>query len=772
MANASHFNKQWWFALLNKHRVFINIFLVYLAAATVCGVLLELTGLVARIELQTINRRFEARPWLKWEQQSLQRLNPATLLKYHDEHEIPRRWWAWDYTLSWLIENNHPVSRHHIVIFNHSLEDEPPAEAVGSHAWMKPLLQHPVSRATIADAIEFIAKAGARLIILDSDFPQYSTDDRALAAAIYNCATGKAGAKPVPVLMTASVTRKSYDNLLQLHAYSPPRGVIEELAKLDPSKDVVNEYTGSAGLLPDEDQVVRQLACFVPGRARELQESVVIKGLKKMGEPVPADLPAGMDIDFAGPPNSELYKIRPFWYLLDPDHRRMLAGNRTASGESTEPDLQDAIVILGDGVTDLHNTPYTNLGANLRSGSEILAQAMDTISRHSWPRRPATSDCVMYLLATIVLGAAFLASVKGFSSPHHKVSVGYTARILIDLTVVAAGLAISWLVACEIFAVSGIIVPFVVPAASLVCGSLAAAVWQAQFEKMEALTHELKDAKTHLALIHGKHEAELREQAAVARADAIQQDRERRREFGRRLNHDLKAPLSILNWTLAKMRSDGLTAANAEDKLERLFKTANRLFNLIGELSRTYDYEVAQGDTQESACNVREVIADSVTLHRAVADMMGSKVEMQLPPEDSFAAVGVFQLTRVIDNLIGNALVHNPPGTTVSVKLEPENQRHAILISDDGVGIPVESLGERMIRGTERGNSGLGLSIVHQLVRDMEGELTIKSSSDRGTIITVNIPASGEPRPVEAQQEPTVTMTDTDSNACMSKGAR
>lgn len=762
-----------------KLNVFSSIFFVYCLAALLVGVTLELSDIVSRVELQTINRRFEARPWLNWAPESIRRLNPQTLLKYHDEHEIPRRWWAWDYTLSWLIENNHPQVKHNTVIFNHSFEDEPPAEAITAHPWMEPLLQYPVSRATMATSVEFIAKAGARMIILDCDFPQYSKDDQRLAEAIHRCTTGATSGKPVPVLMTASVSRKSYDNVLQLHTYSPPRGVLEALSRLEPGADAVDKYTGSAGLLLDEDQVVRQLACYVPGRTGDdTQASVVIKALERMNEPIAQNLPMSMDIDFAGPPNSELYKIRPFWYLLDPERQKILSSPIPAS---SEPTLKDAVVIIGDGITDLHNTPYTNLGANLRSGSEVLAQAMDTMSRKSWPIRASLPEKILYLIASIAASGALMAWFKSRAELMARRSTGVTARYLAltapDLAIVAASLALSSLVACLLFAYNGLIVPVVVPAAAILAGSLTASVWQACHLQFQSLKHELDEAKMRLTLIHDKHEAELREQAANARADIIQQDRERRREFGRRVNHDLKAPLSILNWTLAKLRSDGLTSQGAEDKLERLFKTANRLFNLIAELSSSYDFESTNNGvpSSENRCNVCEVILDCVTLHRAVADMIGSRVETDLPNGPVFAEVGIFQLTRVVDNLVGNALVHNPPGTIVKASLTAHADRHQIEVSDNGVGIPAEKLGDKMVKGSEKGSSGLGLSIVHALVRDMNAELTIKSTSERGTTIIVLLPAASlddsesvKPPVIENMASPTETANDT----CASKGAR
>lgn len=761
-----------------KRDVFPSIFLVYCLAASLVGIVLELSDLFSRVELQTINRRFEARPWMKWAPESISRLNPQTLLKYHDEHEIPRRWWAWDYTLSWLIEKNHPAIKHNTVIFNHSFEDEPPADAVTTYPWMRPLLQYPVSRGTIARSIEFIARAGARLIILDCDFPQYSKDDQALAEAIHRCTTGTTSGHPVPVLMTASVTRKSYDNILQLHTYSPPRGVLEALSRLDPEVDAVDKYTGSAGLLLDEDQVVRQIACVVPGRSGgDTQASVVIKALERLNEPIERNLPSAMDIDFAGPPNSELYKIRPFWYLLDPARQKVLS---SPVADSSESNLKDAVVIIGDGITDLHNTPYTNLGANLRSGSEVLAQAMDTISRRSWPVRASLPQRILYLLLSIAVSGALMAWFKSRAEQMARRSTGVAARYIAhtvpDLAIVAASLALSSLAACGLFAYNGVIVPLVVPSAAILAGSLTASVWQACHVQFESLKHELEDARMRLTLIHDKHQAEMREQAAIARADIIQQDRERRREFGRRVNHDLKAPLSILNWTLVKLRSDGLTSSGAPDKLERLFKTANRLFNLIAELSSSYDFEsTSNAVLSESRCSCTEVILDCVTLHRAVADMIGSSVETELPNIPVFAQVGVFQLTRVVDNLLGNALIHNPPGTTVKVRLIEHPDKHQIEVSDNGVGIPQEKMGDKMVKGSERGTSGLGLSIVHGLVRDMNAELTIKSSNERGTTIIVSVPAAAidDEEPVTTTTETMASLTtETANNACVSKGAR
>ena len=114
-----------------QRNYYFGLLITFTAASFLFGSLLELTRLTWRQELQSINRHFEQRPFLKWSKESFSRLNWDSLWDYHEKHEIPRKWWAWDYTLSWLIEPNHPPVKHKIVLFNHLVEDEPPLDAPG-----------------------------------------------------------------------------------------------------------------------------------------------------------------------------------------------------------------------------------------------------------------------------------------------------------------------------------------------------------------------------------------------------------------------------------------------------------------------------------------------------------------------------------------------------------------------------------------------------------------------------------------------------------------
>ncbi len=744
---------------------------MYVAVAVFVGSLIQLSGILDRQELQTINRRFEARQWLIWSKESLKRLNPLALYNYHEQHEYPRSWYAWDYTLSWLLENNHPSACNKIVIFNHTVEDEPQKEALQQEPWIKPLLQHPIPRSTIAGMVEFLAKAGARLIILDNDFPQYSSDDKYLAKAIHDCSSGKYG-RPVPIFMVRAVNRRSAGPILELEAPTSPVGVLDELAKLEPGEDVQAKYTGITSVDQDGDQVVRRIWTTLPGLGQD-HESLIVKGLKAIGQSIPKDIPTLMDIDFAAPPNSELYPVRPLHYLLDPEKKAMLMGQT----RSDDVKVKDAIVFVGDGITDVYSTPFTNEGENLMSGTEILANAMETVSRHSWPRRFMTArgdiehlgQSLLYLLAAGIAGGLFWLFWKELqhAGPAHLTArrSGRFVRLGLDIGFYCLTLMSTYVVACVIFAQSGLLVPIFVPSLALGLGTLAAIIWEREREKEDSFQVRLQSAQDKLYLEREWFESELARQQAEAQAREMLSDRKRRREFVRRINHDLNAPVSVLNWTIAELQMMELQSSVANEKITRLVKSSDKLGELIDQLVQSYDYETNPelSNNESALCDLVGVLDDCVDGQGPLAEKHNDTINWERPDSRMWVKANSLELSRVIDNIIRNAIKHNPAETNVFVSLDSNGTFHSVLISDSGKGIAAEHLehifqpGYR-VNPEKKDGQGLGLDIAKTLVESMGGEISVTSTVGKGTTFKLKLPICSDSR--TSQEEHFMTMVD------------
>jgi signal transduction histidine kinase len=102
-------------------------------------------------------------------------------------------------------------------------------------------------------------------------------------------------------------------------------------------------------------------------------------------------------------------------------------------------------------------------------------------------------------------------------------------------------------------------------------------------------------------------------------------------------------------------------------------------------------------------------------------------------------------LAILMSNLIDNALRYTPPGGRVDVAVD-DGMDPTFSVTDSGPGIAPEErerVFDRFYRGdvATEGGSGLGLSIVHRIVRDYDGEVQVTSKPGAGTSVLVRLPA-------------------------------
>jgi signal transduction histidine kinase len=233
-----------------------------------------------------------------------------------------------------------------------------------------------------------------------------------------------------------------------------------------------------------------------------------------------------------------------------------------------------------------------------------------------------------------------------------------------------------------------------------------------------------------------------REQREVALAfndmtDRLAQALESQREFVGNASHQLRTPLTGLR---LRLEAAGLKTTDpavehelrlAEAEVERLTRLLNALLTLAREGDRP---------ALRAPVSLRRVAEAAFERWQPRAEGTGHRLELE-GAEEPFVRAGEEDVAIVLDNLIENALVYSPPGTTVTITWSGEGR---LAVLDEGPGIqPGEErhLFERFRRGrADRPGTGLGLAIVETLARRWGGSASIATRAAGGARAEVVFP--------------------------------
>ncbi len=224
------------------------------------------------------------------------------------------------------------------------------------------------------------------------------------------------------------------------------------------------------------------------------------------------------------------------------------------------------------------------------------------------------------------------------------------------------------------------------------------------------------------------------------------------RQFVADASHELRTPLaSIRGYAELTRRTAPELPAEVAHSLNRIESEATRMTTLVEDLLLLARLD-AKPELDLTEVDLSLVLVDAVSdAHVAGPDHAW---ELDLPEEPVLVAGDAHRLHQVFTNLLANARVHTPAGTTVRVGVRAEAREGAsvavVTVADDGPGIAPEllpTLFERFVRGDasrsrHAGSTGLGLAIVSAVVAAHNGAVTVRSDPGE-TVFTVTIPLQG-----------------------------
>lgn len=232
----------------------------------------------------------------------------------------------------------------------------------------------------------------------------------------------------------------------------------------------------------------------------------------------------------------------------------------------------------------------------------------------------------------------------------------------------------------------------------------------------------------------------------IAAALSTRQASESRvRQFVADASHELRTPLAaIRGYTELAQRKRAEVPADVAHAMSRVESEAGRMTHLVEDLLLLARLDSGR-PLERGPVDLARLCADAVSDAHAAGPE--HRWNLEVPAEPVVVLGDEARLHQVLANLLANARVHTPAGTTVTTSLDPGSDVVVLRVADDGPGIPAHlqsEVFERFARAdTARthkdGSTGLGLAIVSAVVRAHAGSITLESVPGR-TVFTVRLP--------------------------------
>jgi two-component system OmpR family sensor kinase len=229
--------------------------------------------------------------------------------------------------------------------------------------------------------------------------------------------------------------------------------------------------------------------------------------------------------------------------------------------------------------------------------------------------------------------------------------------------------------------------------------------------------------------------------------ESMRELEQNRRSFLRRLDHEIKNPLTGLRAALVNMQ-ETQAVDERQHAVENAGRAVTRMTRLLADLRKLSD--LGERPIERAYVDVPDLLQDAVDAAHVLPAFEGREVSLFIPKVPSpFPSITGDRdlLVLAVYNLIENALKFTCANDTVEVRASEDGQFVVIEVADSGVGIPPEDVSkifEELYRGSNARStegSGLGLALVKRIIALHNGEITVRSSQaePRGTVFTIRL---------------------------------
>jgi signal transduction histidine kinase len=272
-------------------------------------------------------------------------------------------------------------------------------------------------------------------------------------------------------------------------------------------------------------------------------------------------------------------------------------------------------------------------------------------------------------------------------------------------------------------------------------------------KKVRERTRQLEDEKHHVEKLNDdlhqnlEQVKSLHEGLQYANQSLVKLNDEKN-DFLGIATHDLKAPIAGISALVQVMKMEGNLEPKKLNYLDHISESCDRMQRLISDLLDLNRIERGTSSIEVESADIAKLLSRIYNQYQPIAQKKNIVLKIENQVDDERICTDPDALFQILDNLISNAIKFSFPGKEVHVRVSPSGDKIRFDVTDQGQGLyreELQNLYGKFIKLSARptageSSSGLGLSIVKELVFLLRGEITVVSKIGEGSTFSVLIP--------------------------------
>jgi len=216
--------------------------------------------------------------------------------------------------------------------------------------------------------------------------------------------------------------------------------------------------------------------------------------------------------------------------------------------------------------------------------------------------------------------------------------------------------------------------------------------------------------------------------------------------------HDLRNPIGVI-MGFSDFLMEDMETVMSEDQIQMLITiqhSSEFMLHLLEDLLDITAIESGKLVLELQKADLVSLVRKNANLNGIIATKKNINIQIEVPGFIPEVKIDVNKIEQVMNNLISNAIKYSMPGTLIKVNISCENDLIIVAVKDQGQGIPADEI-EKLFKPFQRTSvratageksTGLGLSIVRNIVLGHGGNIWVESKLGEGSTFSFSIPAN------------------------------